>query len=88
MCPEGFVLGPDWKNCDDVDECAAGDNHDNENQNHDNHNHNTHDNYNHDKHNNHDNHNHKVGRCLARYSPRAEANNTIPCNTIRYYAMT
>ena len=28
MCPEGFVLGPDWKNCDDVDECAAGDNHD------------------------------------------------------------
>ena len=24
MCPEGFVLGPDWKNCDDVDECAAG----------------------------------------------------------------
>ena len=30
----------------------------------------------------------KVGRCLARYSPRAEANNTIPCNTIRYNAMT
>ena len=25
MCPEGFVLGPDWKKCDDVDECAAGD---------------------------------------------------------------
>ena len=24
----------------------------------------------------------KVGRCLARYSPHAEANNTIPCNTI------
>ena len=46
MCPEGFVLGPDWKNCDDVDECAAGDNHDNENRNHDNHNHDTHDNYN------------------------------------------
>ena len=56
MCPEGFVLGPDWKNCDDVDECAAGDNHDNENQNHDNHD--THDNYNHDKHDNHDKHNH------------------------------
>ena len=30
----------------------------------------------------------KVGRCLARYSPRAEANNPIPCNTIRYNAMT
>ena len=30
----------------------------------------------------------KVGRCLARYSPRAEANNTIPCNTIQYNAMT
>ena len=30
----------------------------------------------------------KVGRCLARYSPRAKANNTIPCNTIRYNAMT
>ena len=30
----------------------------------------------------------KVGRCLARYSPRAKANNTIPCNTIRYIAMT
>ena len=27
LCPEGFVLGPDWKNCDDVDECAAGDFH-------------------------------------------------------------
>ena len=36
MCPEGFVLGPDWKNCDDVDECAAGDNHnhDDDNDNH------------------------------------------------------
>ena len=31
---------------------------------------------------------HKVGRCLARYSPRAEANNTIPCNTIWDNAMT
>ena len=41
MCPEGFVLGPDWKNCDDVDECAAGDN-------------NNHDNHNHDNHENHD----------------------------------
>ena len=30
MCPEGFVLGPDWKNCDDVDECATGD-YDNDN---------------------------------------------------------
>ena len=26
----------------------------------------------------------KVGRCLARYSPRAEAINAIPCNTVRY----
>ena len=26
----------------------------------------------------------KVDRCLARYSPRAEANNAIPCNTVRY----
>ena len=40
MCPEGFVLGPDWKNCDDVDECAAGDDHNHENHNHENHNHN------------------------------------------------
>ena len=29
-------------------------------------------------------HYHKVDRCLARYSPRAEANNAIPCNTVRY----
>ena len=26
----------------------------------------------------------KVERCLARYSPRAEANNAIPCNNVRY----
>ena len=26
----------------------------------------------------------KVDRCLARYSPSAEANNVIPCNTVRY----
>ena len=26
----------------------------------------------------------KVDRCLARYSPRAEANNAMPCNTVRY----
>ena len=42
MCPEGFVLGPDWKNCDDVDECATGDYHidnvieDNDNEDNDN----------------------------------------------------
>ena len=38
--------------------------------------------------NNHHNQDHnpytKVDRCLARYSPRAEANNVIPCNTVRY----
>jgi hypothetical protein len=21
MCPSGFLLGPDWKQCEDVDEC-------------------------------------------------------------------
>ena len=21
MCPSGFVLGPDWLRCEDVDEC-------------------------------------------------------------------
>ena len=21
MCPGGYVLGPDWKTCEDVDEC-------------------------------------------------------------------
>ena len=26
----------------------------------------------------------KEDRCLARYSPRAEANNALPCNTVRY----
>ena len=26
----------------------------------------------------------KVDRCLARYSPGAEADNAIPCNTVRY----
>ena len=26
----------------------------------------------------------KVNRCLARYSPRAKANNAKPCNTIQY----
>ena len=30
----------------------------------------------------------KVDRCLARYSPRAEANNAIQCNTIRYNGLT
>ena len=32
----------------------------------------------------------KVDRCLARYSPRAEANNALPCNTediIQYHAI-
>ena len=33
-------------------------------------------------------HIYKVGRCLARYSPRAKANNSKPCNAIRYNAMT
>ena len=28
--------------------------------------------------------NNKVDWCLARYSPHAEANNSIPCNTIQY----
>ena len=26
----------------------------------------------------------KVDRCLARYSPRPEGNNAIPCHTVRY----
>ena len=24
MCPDGFLLGSDWKTCEDVNECEAG----------------------------------------------------------------
>ena len=25
MCPDGFLLGSDWRTCEDVDECEAAD---------------------------------------------------------------